>query len=109
MAMVVVGNTLGRAAVARSPSVNGSRRGRGGPERHSARGLTWFEIEIRIQTRSNDFKFSSDFYSFKRWLPLLQNFKIKYGWKELEIRSNFPYYNFSRFKMEFELKIRELL
>jgi hypothetical protein len=69
MAMVAVGNTLGRAAVARSPSVNGSRRGRGGPERHSARGLTWFEIEIRIQTRSNDFKFSSDFIASRGGFP----------------------------------------
>jgi hypothetical protein len=36
-----------------------------------------------------------------------QKFQIKYGLKELEIRNNFPYRNFSRFKMEFELKIGE--
>jgi hypothetical protein len=40
---------------------------------------------------------------------MLEKLKIKYGWKELEIGNNFPYRNFSRFKMEFELKIRELL
>jgi hypothetical protein len=28
----------------------------------------------------------------------------KYGWKELEIRNNISYSNFSRFEMEFELK-----
>jgi hypothetical protein len=33
---------------------------------------------------------------------VLQKFKIKYGWKDLEVRNNFPYRNFSRFKMEFE-------
>jgi hypothetical protein len=42
-------------------------------------------------------------------LPLLQKFQIKYVWKEVEIGNNFSYRDFSRFKMEFELKIRELL
>jgi hypothetical protein len=40
---------------------------------------------------------------------LLQKFQIKYRLKSLEIRNNFPYRNFSRFKIEFELKFRELL
>jgi hypothetical protein len=31
----------------------------------------------------------------------------KYGWKEFEIWMNFPYRNFSRFEIEFELKFRE--
>jgi hypothetical protein len=35
---------------------------------------------------------------------MLQKFQIKYGWKELEIRNNIPYINFSRFEIEFELK-----
>jgi hypothetical protein len=54
-------------------------------------------IQIRpnlIQTKTNT--------------PLLQTFEIKYGWKVFEIRNNFPYHNFSRFKMEFELKFREV-
>jgi hypothetical protein len=38
-----------------------------------------------------------------------QKFQIKYGWKELEIRNNIYYKIFSRFEMEFELKIIELL
>jgi hypothetical protein len=37
----------------------------------------------------------------------LQKFQIKYGWKELEIRNNSPYRNFSRFEMELGLKFRE--
>jgi hypothetical protein len=40
---------------------------------------------------------------------MLQKFQIKYGWKELEIRNNFPYKNVSRFEIEFEQKFRELL
>jgi hypothetical protein len=39
---------------------------------------------------------------------VLQNFEIKYGWKEFEIRINFPYRNVSRFEMEFELKFKEV-
>jgi hypothetical protein len=46
-----------------------------------------------------------DFNRSKRCLPLLERFQIKYGWKELEIRNNFPYRNFSRFELTFELKI----
>jgi hypothetical protein len=37
----------------------------------------------------------------------LQKFQIKYGWKELGVRNNFPYRNFSIFEMDFELKFRE--
>jgi hypothetical protein len=40
---------------------------------------------------------------------LLEKLEVKYVWKELEIRNNFPYRNFSRFEKEFELKFRELL
>jgi hypothetical protein len=41
-------------------------------------------------------------------LSLLQKFQIKYGWKEIEIGDNFTYRNFSRFKIEFELKFKEI-
>jgi hypothetical protein len=41
--------------------------------------------------------------------PLLEKFQIKYRWKELEIRNNVRYINFSIFKLEFELKFREVL
>jgi hypothetical protein len=42
-------------------------------------------------------------------LPLLEKLEVKYGWKELVIRNNFPYRNFSRFENEFELKFKERL
>jgi hypothetical protein len=41
-------------------------------------------------------------------LPKLKKFKIKYGWREIEIGNNVSYICFSRFEMEFELKFREL-
>jgi hypothetical protein len=40
---------------------------------------------------------------------LLEKLEIKYGWKELDIRNNVAYRNFSIFEMKLELKIRELL
>jgi hypothetical protein len=43
----------------------------------------------------------------KQDLPLPQKFEIKYGWKVFEIRNNFPYKDFLRLKMGFELKFRE--
>jgi hypothetical protein len=57
----------------------------------------------------NRFKFAPNFDQSKRCLPLLQKIQIIYGWKELEIMNNFPYRNFSRFEIEFELKFIELL
>jgi hypothetical protein len=39
--------------------------------------------------------------------PGLQKFQLKYRSKEIEIRNNFTYRNFSRFKKQFELKFRE--
>jgi hypothetical protein len=40
---------------------------------------------------------------------LLEKFQIKYGFVGNEIRNNFPYWNFSKFRIEFELKIKEAL
>jgi hypothetical protein len=40
---------------------------------------------------------------------MLKKLEVKYGWKELEIRNNFPYRIFSRSEKEFELKFKELL
>jgi hypothetical protein len=40
-------------------------------------------------------------------LSELEKIELKYGCEEFEIRNNFPYMNFSRIEMEFELKIRE--
>jgi hypothetical protein len=40
-------------------------------------------------------------------VAMIQNFQIKYCFKYFEIRNNFPYWNFSKFRLEFELKTRE--
>jgi hypothetical protein len=40
----------------------------------------------------------------KDGLPLLETFQIKYGLVGNYIRNNFPYWNFSKFGIEFELK-----
>jgi hypothetical protein len=37
-------------------------------------------------------------------LPEFNNFQTKYGFVENEIRNNFPFWNFSKFGIEFELK-----
>jgi hypothetical protein len=50
---------------------------------------------ILNQTRLN-------FIWSKKGLPKLEKFEIKYGWKVVEIRNNFPYRNFSRIEMDFE-------
>jgi hypothetical protein len=38
-----------------------------------------------------------------------QNFQIKYGLVGNEIRNNIPNWNFSKFRIEFELKTQESL
>jgi hypothetical protein len=63
----------------------------------------------RIKFISNGFKFGSNFDQYKRCLPLLKKLEVKYGWKYLEISTNFSYRNFSRLEKEFELKFREFL
>jgi hypothetical protein len=63
----------------------------------------------RIKFISNGFKFAPNFDRSKRCLLLIEKLEVKYGWKEIKIRNNFPYRNFSRFEKEFELKFRELL
>jgi hypothetical protein len=37
-----------------------------------------------------------------------QKFELKNGWREIEVGNNFSYTGFLRFKMDFELKFREL-
>jgi hypothetical protein len=38
-----------------------------------------------------------------------QKLEIKYGWKQLDMRNNFASRIFLRFKMDLELKFKELL
>jgi hypothetical protein len=37
----------------------------------------------------------------------IQTWKIKYGCEGFDLRNNSPYFNFSKFRMDFELKFRE--
>jgi hypothetical protein len=53
---------------------------------------------------SNEIQIPPNFGWFKRYLPLLQKFEIKYGWKAFEMRNNFAYRNFHIFWMDFEIK-----
>jgi hypothetical protein len=39
--------------------------------------------------------------------PELEFFEIKYGCEGIKVRNDFPYWNFSKFSIEFELKIRK--
>jgi hypothetical protein len=40
-------------------------------------------------------------------LPVLENFQRKYGIVQNGIKNNFPYWNISKFRIEFELKSRK--
>jgi hypothetical protein len=62
-----------------------------------------------VQVHSNEFKFNpvQNFVQSKLDLPGLENFDIKFGCEVFDERDNFPYRNFSRFEIEFELKFRE--
>jgi hypothetical protein len=53
-----------------------------------------------IQSRSMLIQLKTD-------LPEVENFGIKHGWKVLELRNNFHYWNFFRFERDFELKFGE--
>jgi hypothetical protein len=47
----------------------------------------------------------SDLIRLKDGFSELKNFQIKYGCDGIKIRNNFPHCNFSKFGLEFELKI----
>jgi hypothetical protein len=58
------------------------------------------------------FKYFSNWFALiqsKGYLPLHKLFQIKHGRVYNWIANRFPYWNFSKFGMEFELKIRELI
>jgi hypothetical protein len=40
-------------------------------------------------------------------LPELYKFEVIYGCEGFELRNNFPYWNISIFRMDFELKFRD--
>jgi hypothetical protein len=64
-------------------------------------GPTWIVyLSIYLKNYSNRFEM---IWSKDR-LPVLEKMQIKYGLVENEIRNNSPYWNFSKFEIEFELK-----
>jgi hypothetical protein len=62
----------------------------------------------KIKIKPKQFKFEIDTSNLLKLDLIQQDFpksrkiEIKYGWKLVEIRNNFPYRNFSKFKTEFE-------
>jgi hypothetical protein len=40
--------------------------------------------------------------------PVTQKIELNYGWRAFEVRNKFPYKSFLRFKIDFELKLREI-
>jgi hypothetical protein len=55
-------------------------------------------IQIEFKNSSNGFKFAQTLTNPKGTFPYPKNWK-KYGWRDIEIRNNFSYRNFSIFKM----------
>jgi hypothetical protein len=52
------------------------------------------------------FKMKPNLHCFKSGLSELKKIEIKYNCESFEIRNKFPYRNFSRFEINFELKIQ---
>jgi hypothetical protein len=53
------------------------------------------------------FQGDSNLQQSKRYLLELRKIQIKYGREGFEVRNTFPYRNFSRFKRNFELKLKK--
>jgi hypothetical protein len=51
----------------------------------------------------------SNFNQSKKNLPKLKKFEIKYGVEGFDKRNNFPYINFFKSEVYFELKIKDFL
>jgi hypothetical protein len=68
------------------------------------RGLNGFKSVKPVQTDSNSNQNLLKLHLIQTGPSRLKNFEIKYGFDE---RDNFPYRNVFRFRMNFELKIRE--
>jgi hypothetical protein len=77
---------------------------------HSAGQLSFklgFKPIQKYSNGSNEIRIPPNLGGFERYIPALQKFEIKYGWKEYEMWNNVTYRNFLRFLMNFELKFRE--
>jgi hypothetical protein len=82
---------LGGAAVVRGPLLLWARPHKNSNVFDLFKGIPEISVMIRL----------------KDGLSELKNFQIKYGCDRIKIRNNFPYWNFSKFGIEFELKFRE--
>jgi hypothetical protein len=56
----------------------------------------------KIQTDSKPNKINSNYYCFKKDLPEIEKFEIKYGFEGFEEWNNFLYINFFRLEVNFE-------
>jgi hypothetical protein len=72
-----------------------------GPHYHLNPFELFQKISNPIQTRSN-------FIRSKKDISELEKIGLKYGCEGFNIRNNFPYSNFSIFRMNFEIKLRLL-
>jgi hypothetical protein len=58
-------------------------------QRRAMQNQSGFEIESEFK-RLNKFQTTSNFGRLEKYFPGLVKIEIKYGWKALEIRINFP-------------------
>jgi hypothetical protein len=84
-----------------------SQHGQLGPEANTAHGRPNMNSTVfyLFKKNSNGFELSR----LKYGLPLHQKFQVKYEFVENKIMNNFYYWNFSKFRIEFESQIKEAL
>jgi hypothetical protein len=92
------------------PSCSERERERGrawarGPARGKEKWV-WPKEILEFFICSNNFQMSLNCFDEKVDLPRSKNFKTKYVFEGNQIRNKFPYRNFSKFGVEFELKFR---
>jgi hypothetical protein len=79
------------------------------------RGTAWEEKKQAEPKKNNFFLFIQKSFERVEWirskgiLPDLDKFLIKYRLEAFETRNNFHHWNFSKFRIGFELKIKEVL
>jgi hypothetical protein len=78
-----------------------------GPECHSNGRRRRFDSKFEFKRIQINFKSFQTLTGPKKELPELKIFEIKYCYEGFEERNNFLHRNFSRLKMDFELKFRD--
>jgi hypothetical protein len=68
----------------------------------------WFENEFNDIPWFKQIQKPPNFDWFEKYLPMLEKFEIKYGWKDYEMSNNVAYRRFLKFLMDFDPKFREL-